>query len=163
MINECGLIEKSYADTPLFRVDKTPPEIVLSHGFSPSSDFTAVNKMLPEHHRGLIAGETLKGVLRYRRFIPNAYVYEIKGPFVKGVSLKYNFLHNKQGLAEFLEFDVSELANKLDFADCVNGAIYLSEVHLYLSTIMPADVRLVETGEILRITPLNTGHWRDFL
>ncbi|MNJ15119.1 hypothetical protein D3C77_93600 [compost metagenome] len=163
MINEYGLFEKSYVDTPLFRVDSTPPEIVLSHGFYPSHDFSAVKKMLPRQHGVLIAGEKLKGVLRYRRLMPNAYVYEIKGPFVKGVSLKHNFLDNKQGLSAFLGVEVGELATTLDFADCTNGAVYLSEVHLYSETIRPCDIRLVEAGEILRITPLNTGRWRDFL
>lgn len=92
--------------------------------------------MIPKEEKGLIVSDDIMGVMRYKNFVKKdeaIFLYKIDISNVKGVSLKDNLMINHAGLQKFLKHTPQAKYETLDSIGRVsNGAVYLSETHIYL-------------------------------
>lgn len=147
-----------------YRVDKSPPNIVLQKGFAPSEDYTAIEKMIPENNPGLIVSGDITGALRYNTLAKSPYIYKINLENSYGVSLKENLMKNQKGLKSFFGENIDEIYKTMEsVAVDSNGAIYLDEMHLSISDIKIEDISLVTQEEIEQAQPLSIGVWKNYL
>ncbi len=161
-LNQLDLFQLSGFSRPLYRVDRTPQNRILTQGFARSEDFTAVPKMMSDEDV-LIVSETLEGARRYNTLIKNSYIYKIEGAHIQGVSLKQNFLCNKDRLADFFELDRENADVVAEFSDGTGGAIFLDEAHIRLQDIQLSAISVVTAQELETLAPLAPGAWRNYL
>lgn len=162
-LQDNNLYSFSHAEGFAYRVDNTPPEIVLKQGFVPSDDYTAIEKMIEGSDMGLIVSGDITGALRYNTLIKSPYIYKIALENIRGVSLKDNLLRNQNGLKLFLEEDSDKDYKTIDsLARDTNGAIYLDEIHLYYPDIKITAISLAPDEEIQQAEPLAEGPWKNY-
>lgn len=161
-LNEFGLLQVDGFNRPLYRVDRTPANRILTDGFAASEDFTAIGNMLPGDGT-LIVSETLEGARRYNTLIKNSFIYKIESKNIHGVSLKQNFLLNTDRLATHLELERNAGGLLEQFADGTGGALFLDEAHIRLQDIHPEDISVVTQEALGRFPELSPGIWRRYL
>lgn len=158
---ENGLIAHRPREGFVYRADSTPPEVVLSRGFRPSEDFTAIDRMIPEGRDAIIVSDSLEGTLRYNTIAKSEYIYKIKN--TEGVSLKENLLKNQDNLRNFLGNTTdSPYKTSYQAGEDSQGAVFLDETHVFLDKIKPKDISLVSKEEISSHLPLSEGPWKDY-
>lgn len=163
-LQDNNLYRFSHAEGFAYRADSTPPERILSQGFTPSHDYMALQKMLKDTDIGLIVSGDITGALRYNTIAKSPYIYKIALENIRGVSLKDNLVRNENGLKLFLEEDPNEHYKTIDsVAEITNGAIYLDEIHLYYPDIKITAISLVSDEEIQQAEPLSEGPWKNYL